>query len=159
MWQTPTTFGKAAATCYPSKKGTKCVPTSDSYLRWSQAARCSWCSDRRSRSSEVWEEIRWTGWCGATGGCAFPLEDIEEKKCKKGKGTKDESKIANIYNNQPQRYNHWQVTWITLISLLQCHVRLGNNCNASPRWQCRPSRTMCPATQQRLLRNGPRNET
>ena len=50
------------------------------HLRWSPAARCSWCSGTRSRSSEVWEEIRSTGWCAATGGCVFPLRDKEKRE-------------------------------------------------------------------------------
>lgn len=60
----------------------KSVSAPVSHLRWSPAAHCSWCSGKRSHSSEVWEGIQLTGWCGETGDCGIPL--WEEEKDKKG---------------------------------------------------------------------------
>lgn len=49
------------------------------HLRWSPAARCSWCSGTRSRSSAAWGASRSTGWCAGTRGCAFPLWHSERE--------------------------------------------------------------------------------
>lgn len=65
------------ATC--ASRQSACVSASVGHLRWSRAARCSLCSGKHSHSSEVWEGIRSTGWCGETGGCAFPLWEAKKR--------------------------------------------------------------------------------
>lgn len=54
------------------------------HLRWSPAARCSWCSGTRSRSSAAWGASRSTGWCAGTRGCAFPLWHSEREGGRRG---------------------------------------------------------------------------
>lgn len=56
-----------------------CIGIKSNHLRWSPAARCSWCSGKHSRSSAVWGETPSTGWCGESGDCVFPL--FRKRKC------------------------------------------------------------------------------